>query len=205
MGPPTRTDVAGGFYFEPLRRESLDPHGYPGLRIARAEVLTDTGDEIPPPREAAPPHCMKGRGFDRTVLRFAFSPEPETVDVAADPAGVLEIDAAAVTALPLQLIEKHEPVDWPVVYRVPFKALRECCGPVGVRHGGDRLFWLVLRLLRRRRHVSGVILYRFRHRRRWLRRLLPPGQDGGCHQHRKDIHSSTLTSRNMPDSMWYRR
>src|SRR5690606_25312017 len=107
-GARVGADVSRRFDLEPVRRQPLDADGGPCLRIARAEVLAHARDDVPPSREAVPPEGIDRCALEPSIVRLGLRPEPEAVDVAADPARVLQPGAARPRALPLELIEEHD-------------------------------------------------------------------------------------------------
>ncbi|MNH28067.1 hypothetical protein D3C79_882050 [compost metagenome] len=110
------TDIGGGFQLQTVERHALDAEGRPGLATGRFEVLAQAADQFPPGADGMAPECLQFGLVGHALFAFAFSAQPQAVDVAADPGiGVPVQGTAAVKVLVFQLLDDHCPVALPVV------------------------------------------------------------------------------------------
>ena len=147
---------------------------------------------------------------DAFVVAIPFGAEPEAIPVAPNPPLSVERDFLLIPiGEELELIEQHEGVNGAIVRRVPFEVRERGCS-ILVRQPGNEgweLLWSIWYRLRCRLRVPGV---RVRRRRRLGRgdcreRQAQRQSTGGRTKEESRVHSSTLTSRNMPLSMWNKR
>ena len=194
----------------------------PGLGSAGFEILTGTGDHVPPRADGVTPECLHFGLMGLAVQAFAFRAQHQSVDVAADPAGKIPCQRAAVVrVLPFQFLGQKERVDRSIVDLMARMAGVHRC-PVCIGDGRDRgpalpgrgLCSLVIG-----HDVAGVVhpvthsmVHAFHVGGRRLRGHQyreAQQRDGQARAVQEGVrclslfHSSTRTSRNMPISMWY--
>jgi hypothetical protein len=146
------------------------------------------------------------------TLAVTFGAEPQSITITAYPAATVDAQAIGTfDGLPFELIEQDEIVHCPVMSRVTLHVWeRRLPGLVG--HGRDERRQLARLLGRLGRRRAGLGLFQLVARVRvGLRKRRSNGREqetsDGCSKTEVSprCHSSTRTSRNMPDSMWKNR
>src|SRR5690606_10375202 len=109
MRAAARPDIGRGLDVEPERRKPLHPERGPCLRGSGADVLPDPHDDLPPPRDGPAVEQVRLGADEAIASELTLGPEPEAVDVAADPALRVPTGARVSAAgLPLELIEQQQ-------------------------------------------------------------------------------------------------
>src|SRR5690606_11500913 len=98
-GSPTVADIRGCLDFKKVGSQALNTECGPGARWSVAKVLTHTGDDIPPAQYWPSVQRFYSASLHAAVQRMPLAPEPQSVEVAADPANAFPTDLCAITCI----------------------------------------------------------------------------------------------------------